>query len=348
MPGVSARRDPRPPMARRGREMSAAAGSTPGDPGPRPLSRSSGGPCPARSGRAILSPDRNRGVTGGRFRPSDQTKGIGMDHRRKNPARRTAARGVAAGTGGLLVALMLPATAAVAQTGGGCENRSNDTYEELLDCVTLEGVREHQQAFQEIADKSDDAFYPGTRAAGTEGYEDSVEYVADLLEKAGYEVTLDEVEFEFDFPAVLRQLTPVEAEYETGVFTGSGSGDRRGPGDPDRHQPGGRPRPPPAAARPRTSPDFDFERPGRHRAGPARHLLLRDEGLQRRAGGRRGGHHLQPGQHPRPRGAVRRRTPRASTSRSRAHPDRSRTASPSSAPASTTASRWPRRARRPS
>jgi hypothetical protein len=37
-------------------------------------------------------------------------------------------------------------------------------------------------------------------------------------------VTLDPVEFEFNFPAVLRQLTPVEATYETGVFTGSGSG----------------------------------------------------------------------------------------------------------------------------
>ena len=41
---------------------------------------------------------------------------------------------------------------------------------------------------------------------------------------AGYEVTLDPVEITFNFPAVLRQLTPVEADYESGVFTGSGSG----------------------------------------------------------------------------------------------------------------------------
>ena len=150
-----------------------------------------------------------------------------MDDRRKNPARRTAARGVAAGTGGLLVALMLPATNATAQTGGGCENRNNNTYEKLLECVTLEGVREHQAAFQKIADNSDDEFYPGTRAAGTAGYQGSVDYVAGLLEEAGYEVTLDPVEFEFNFPATLQQLTPVEAVYETGAFTGSCYGDSR-------------------------------------------------------------------------------------------------------------------------
>ena len=40
-------------------------------------------------------------------------------------------------------------------------------------------------------------------------------------------MTLDPVEITFNFPAVLRQLTPVAAEYETGVFTGSGSGRSR-------------------------------------------------------------------------------------------------------------------------
>ncbi|MET0763660.1 MAG: M20/M25/M40 family metallo-hydrolase [Blastococcus sp.] len=147
-----------------------------------------------------------------------------MDERRQRPARRTASRAVAVGSGGLLVALMLPSTAAVAQTGGGCENRNNNTYEKLLDCVTLEGVREHQQALQDIADKNDDPNYPGTRADGTAGYDNSVDYVSGLLEDAGYEVTFEELEFDFQFPAVLHQLTPVDAEYETGPFTGSGSG----------------------------------------------------------------------------------------------------------------------------
>jgi len=138
----------------------------------------------------------------------------------------------------LLVAL-LPAQAVAkkpaaagpaAQTASAtaCADRANNTYEKLLGCVTLEGVLEHMEAFQAIADANDDPFYPGTRAAGTEGYDNSAEYVAGLLRDAGYEVTLDPVNVTFNFPAVLRQLTPVQATYETGPFTGSGSGTVQG------------------------------------------------------------------------------------------------------------------------
>lgn len=126
-----------------------------------------------------------------------------------------------------LIATALPASAGAAQPTA-CKNRTNNTYAKLLDCVTLEGVREHQAAFQAIADANQDEFYPGTRAAGTEGYADSVDYVAGLLEDAGYNVTLDPFQFTFDFPATLEQLTPVVATYETGAFTGSGSGDVTG------------------------------------------------------------------------------------------------------------------------
>jgi hypothetical protein len=147
-----------------------------------------------------------------------------MRDRRRDDGRRAASRAAAVGAGGLLVAALLPATAAGATGVDVCKLRPNVTYDWLLECVTLEGVREHQAEFQKIADNSTDPVYPGTRAAGTEGYAGSVEYVSGLLEKAGYEVTLDPVEITFNFPAILRQLTPVEAEYETGVFTGSGSG----------------------------------------------------------------------------------------------------------------------------
>ncbi len=133
-------------------------------------------------------------------------------------------RVVSVGVAALPAAVLPPSQVAGAQPGDACENRTNNTYDKLLECVTLEGVREHQAAFQAIADANDDPFYPGTRAAGTEGYADSVDYVAGLLKDAGYEVTVDPVEFEFNFPAVLRQTAPVVATYETGVFSGSGSG----------------------------------------------------------------------------------------------------------------------------
>src|SRR5688500_6508289 len=128
----------------------------------------------------------------------------------------------------LLAAALLPGQAAAAAPAQACEKRANNTYEKLLGCVTLDGVMEHMEAFQAIADANDDPFYPGTRAAGTEGYANSVEYVAGLLRDAGYDVTLDPVEITFNFPATLRQLTPVAATYETGVFTGSGSGTVQG------------------------------------------------------------------------------------------------------------------------
>ena len=126
-----------------------------------------------------------------------------------------------------LAAFVLPGAATSAPPG--CANRTNTTYQTLLECVTLEGVRAHQQEFQDIADANDDEFYPDTRAAGTEGYAESVEYVAGLLEDAGYNVTLDEFPFQFSFPAILRQLTPAPAaDYETGAFTNSGFGDVTG------------------------------------------------------------------------------------------------------------------------
>ena len=138
--------------------------------------------------------------------------------------RRARRRAMIVGVVALLAAALLPAEAASAKPGNACDRRNNNTYAKLLDCVTVEGVIEHLTAFQAIADANDDPYYPGTRAAGTEGYDASADYVAGLLDDAGYEVTLDPVDFEFHFPAVLNQLTPVTASYATGVFTASGSG----------------------------------------------------------------------------------------------------------------------------
>jgi Zn-dependent M28 family amino/carboxypeptidase len=119
----------------------------------------------------------------------------------------------------LLMAL-LPATAAsAAPSQAACDSRNNNQYSKLLECVRLSEVREHQAAFQAIADANG-----GTRAAGTPGYDASVDYVIDTLEAAGWTVTTHEFPFTFFPPPTLQQLTPVNAVYETGVFTGSGFG----------------------------------------------------------------------------------------------------------------------------
>ncbi len=112
--------------------------------------------------------------------------------------------------------------------GGGhghdrkCERRANNSYDKLLSCVTADGVFEHLDALQAIADAND-----GTRASATPGYDASADYVAEQLTDAGYRVTRQEFEFPFFeelTPATLAQLTPVAATYETGAFEYSGGG----------------------------------------------------------------------------------------------------------------------------
>jgi len=115
-----------------------------------------------------------------------------------------------------MVVALLPAVAGAADH---CDQENNNDISTLLECVTIDGVRAHQAALQAAADAND-----GTRAAGFPGYDASVAYVADTLAAAGYAVELDPFEFTFIPPATLDQLSPIAATYETGAFTGSGSG----------------------------------------------------------------------------------------------------------------------------
>ena len=56
---------------------------------------------------------------------------------------------------------------------------------------TSTGVREHQAAFQKIADANG-----GIRTSGTPGYDVSADYVVERMEAAGYEVTTQEFDFQ--------------------------------------------------------------------------------------------------------------------------------------------------------
>jgi Zn-dependent M28 family amino/carboxypeptidase len=122
----------------------------------------------------------------------------------------------------ILTALMVGAptvAAADPPTSAACDARTNNNHQKLLECVTLEGVREHQAALQAIADAND-----GTRLAGTPGYTESVEYVVERMTAAGYDVSLNPFPFVFVPPAVLQQISPISATYQTGAFTGTGYG----------------------------------------------------------------------------------------------------------------------------
>ena len=93
--------------------------------------------------------------------------------------------------------------------------------------VTLDGIREHQAALQEIADEND-----GIRLAGTPGHDASAQYVYDKMVAAGYVVSFQEFEFELVSdvsPPELAQVSPNAVTYIDGVdfatMSYSGSGD---------------------------------------------------------------------------------------------------------------------------
>ena len=59
-----------------------------------------------------------------------------------------------------------------------------DSAEAAVQCVELNGVLQHEKKFAHIAKHND-----GNRAAGTPGYDESADYVAKEMKKAGYVVT---------------------------------------------------------------------------------------------------------------------------------------------------------------
>ncbi|MFW2382993.1 MAG: aminopeptidase, partial [Acidimicrobiales bacterium] len=126
-----------------------------------------------------------------------------------------------------VLALLAATTVAVAPGASAgpnaCDKRVNNTVDKLVECVTIDGVRAHQAAFQAAADAND-----GNRAAGTSGYDDTVEYVVETLEAAGYDVELNGFDFIFTALGELEQLSPITTAYETGSFSGSGSGEVTG------------------------------------------------------------------------------------------------------------------------
>jgi Zn-dependent M28 family amino/carboxypeptidase len=132
------------------------------------------------------------------------------------PFKRVSTLALLAAVAGALLALA-PAQAAAAPSATACENRTNTTYKTLLECVSLEGVRAHQAAFQEIANANG-----GTRAAGTSGYDASVDYVVDTLEAAGWSVELNFFDFRVVRP--VQQLTPTAVTHPAGAVTGSALG----------------------------------------------------------------------------------------------------------------------------
>ena len=98
----------------------------------------------------------------------------------------------------------------------------------LNEAVTAEGVHTHLEVFQQIADDND-----GNREASSEGYFDSVDYVARAMTLAGYNVSVQLFPYIFSenrTPPEFQQIAPVAVTYEfngdngfaTTTYSGSG------------------------------------------------------------------------------------------------------------------------------
>jgi aminopeptidase Y len=108
-----------------------------------------------------------------------------------------------------------------------CEERVNNTFNKLLECVTVDGVREHQAAFQAIADANGN-----TRVSGSPGYDQSVDYVVGRLEDAGYVVTVQPFQFQTFVsltPSILEVVSPTPMPVANTIMSYSGSGDVTAP-----------------------------------------------------------------------------------------------------------------------
>ena len=176
-----------------------------------------------------------------------------------------------------------------------CDSRVNNTFDKLLECVTLDGVRAHQAALQAIADANG-----GTRAAGTPGYDAERRLRVDEMTAAGYNVTLNAFPFVFVAPAAAA----------------ADRADRGNVRDRLVH----RHRASADVTRRVTAVDINLAPPRASTSGceaadfagfPAGNIALiqrgtctfADKALNAQAAGAVGGDHLQPGQHPGPRGS---------------------------------------------
>jgi Zn-dependent M28 family amino/carboxypeptidase len=116
------------------------------------------------------------------------------------------------------VAAAVPTAAGAAPSEDGCNNRNLNQIDKLLQCVNADDAFEHLQALQDIADANG-----GTRASGTPGYDASADYVADLLEAAGY--TVERQVFDFSlFTENSSSLSVDHAAIATQTMSFSGSG----------------------------------------------------------------------------------------------------------------------------
>jgi Zn-dependent M28 family amino/carboxypeptidase len=92
----------------------------------------------------------------------------------------------------------------------------NDTPRKLLPCIRTDDLWRHMEAFQAIADANPGPDGHPSRNSGEPGYKASVDYVANLMRQAGYDVTIQTYKFfYFAYTAIptFREVSPTAHDY---------------------------------------------------------------------------------------------------------------------------------------
>ena len=93
--------------------------------------------------------------------------------------------------------LVVPGTASATPTPSECDARVNDTPSKLVECIQTDDLMNHMRAFQAIADANPGLDGHPSRNSGEPGYWQSVLYVKDKMQAAGYNVTIQPYKFTY-------------------------------------------------------------------------------------------------------------------------------------------------------
>ena len=126
---------------------------------------------------------------------------------------------------------VLPAALCVAAVASpALASPNNNNSAKLQNAVTVDGVRAHLAALEDIASANG-----GNRFAGTSGYDDSAEYVFNTLEDAGYKPEYWDFQYDATFertPTQLAQVSPNSKSYVNAIdfrlMSGAGNSDVTG------------------------------------------------------------------------------------------------------------------------
>jgi hypothetical protein len=122
----------------------------------------------------------------------------------------------------IVTAALMPAgpVAASPNSGGsptGCANRVNDSTDTLLPCIRQDELWRYMQDFQAIANANPGPDGHPSRNSGEPGYRASVDYVANIMRQAGYNVTIQPYTFDyFAYQGVpqMSELSPTAHDYQ--------------------------------------------------------------------------------------------------------------------------------------